>query len=86
MHHCTAFDFAKFNPVESKSSAKVQRLREANNWYCFEWDSRDDLDLYGTWKTGGSYGALGIEVRPCASRWTAFDGTVYGGGDECVWD
>ena len=43
-------------------------------------------DLYGSWKTGGQYAAIKIDVRPCSSSWVAFDGTVHGGSDDCVWD
>ena len=29
---------------------------------------------------------LGFELLPCASKYTAIDGTVHGGGDDCNWD
>ena len=53
--------------------------------YCYDW-GEDGFDLYGSWKSGGNSTALSFDLLPCASRYTAIDGTVHGGGDDCEWD
>ena len=45
-----------------------------------------DIDLYGDWKSDTEYSVLEIMLLPCATRFTAYDGTVHGGGENCVWD
>ena len=42
--------------------------------------------MKGTWRTDDDYRILDFRMIPCASQYTAFDGTVYGGDDSCVWD
>ena len=85
MHICTEADFAKFHEPEIGQRSKITRLKNDNAWYCVDLESTI-AELYGTWRSGSSYAAIKIDVRPCASRWTAADGKVYGGYDYCVWD
>ena len=42
--------------------------------------------LFGGWKTGKTYRALDLQLLPCASRYVAYDGTVYEDDGSCIWD
>ena len=85
MKPCTDTQLAKLYPAESAIvEARLQSLKAAKLLYCYEFE--DGLDLYGSYRDGNMYQSLDIGVYPCASRYTASDGTVHGGGDDCVWD
>ena len=85
MSPCTADDMARFYPSEERSLAKIQNLFEKQALYCIE-EQLYDIDLYGNWVSDSYYSALDIMLIPCATRYTAYDGTVHGGGDNCNWN
>ena len=45
-----------------------------------------DIDLYGSWKSGEAYSAVDVQLVPCASRITLFDGSELGADESCEWD
>ena len=45
-----------------------------------------DFEMNGTWRTDDEYKSLDFRMIPCASQYTAFDGTIHGGDESCVWD
>ena len=42
--------------------------------------------LYGGWRSGTTYGALDVQILPCASRYVAYDGSVSEDDGSCIWD
>ena len=65
--------------------AKANKLREGSHLYCYDWEE-PGFDIYGLSERSDDYQVLEFGLYPCASRYTAMDGTVHGGGDDCVWD
>ena len=73
---------ARFHPTEERSVTKVQNLFEKQFLYCID-EQLYDIDLYGDWISDTLYAALDIILIPCATCYTAYDGTVHGAGDNC---
>ena len=44
-----------------------------------------EFDIYGTWVVG-KYTAIDVMLVPCASNVTAYDGSMIGDAEDCVWD
>ena len=63
----------------------MEKLKTSKLLYCYDW-GEEGYDLYGAWSAGSTYQALELGIFPCASQYTAIDGTVHGGGDNCAWD
>ena len=78
MKPCTTDDIVRFHPTEERSVTKVQNLFEKQLLYCLD-EQLYDIDLYGNWISDTNYAALDIMLIPCATRYTAYDGTVHGG-------
>ena len=85
MHRCSNADFEKFNSIENIAAAKVKKFKEGDHWFCYD-DSALDFEIKGTWRTDEVYNALDIRLLPCASQYTAFDGSIHGGDESCEWD
>ena len=58
---------------------------EGHHWFCFDWKTTD-FDIYGTWRTDEYFSALEIRMLPCATQVTAFDGSLLGGDQSCIYD
>ena len=85
MHKCTAEDYAKFNLLESEVSRKIESLRKEGGLFCLHWTELGN-DIWGTWADGKGYAALDIQAVPCGYQYTAYDGTVERGREDCNWD
>ena len=85
MYRCTDEDYDHFHTTETRSLKKVENLRKANEFFCFDW-KKADFAIYGNWEGDTEWAAADIQFIPCESRWTAYDGTIHGGGDHCAQD
>ena len=85
MYTCTDEDFKLFHTTETRSRDKVDRLRKANELFCFDW-KKAKLVIFGNWERDTEWAAAEIQIMPCESRWTAHDGKIHGGGKHCAWD
>ena len=45
-----------------------------------------DFKLFGTNFASSDYNAIDVALYPCASRIEAYDGSILGADDSCVWD
>ena len=79
MYLCKDEDYKHFHETETRSLKKVEKLRKANEFFCFDW-KKANLAIYGNWETDTEWAAAEISILPCESRWTAHDGTIHGGG------
>ena len=85
MHPCTEKEFSRFNPASNRSSKKMDNYQEDGYLMCLDWRAAN-FELYGTWRVDTDYAAVDVVIMPCGSRYVAYDGTIHGGGDDCVWD
>ena len=85
MHRCTDEEFTQFYPPDQSGAEKVVNMQEAKEFFCMDQKARDHM-LFGGWKTGKTYRALDVQLLPCASRYVAYDGTVYEDDGSCIWD
>lgn len=53
--------------------------------YCLDWQEQD-LELYGTWRSGGEYAAIDIIAAPCGMRYRTSNGTVIEPREDCNWN
>ena len=85
MHKCTDKDYAKFNPPENEAYGKLEKIRKEGGLFCLDWTEHGH-EIWGTWTNGKSYGAMDIMAVPCGYQYTAYDGTVERGREDCNWD
>ena len=86
MHRCTDDDFENFFPTEKASKLIIEKYKEENNLFCYDREALAEFEMNGTWRTDAEYRSLDFRMIPCAVQYTAFDGTVHGGDESCVWD
>ena len=43
-------------------------------------------EIYGSWTTDATFAAVDIQIWPCATAWTDYNGTQHGGHSDCKWD
>lgn len=86
MHKCTNEEFNMFKPAKNEGTAtKVNQFHADGHFFCNDWKAMR-FALRGTETSGLEYTTFDPMLIPCASKVTLFDGSVIGGGDECVWD
>ena len=87
MHVCTADEYQRFyEPRQSAGPSKIDELKEKDAFYCLGAEAMQ-YALFGNWASSSSYKAIEINAIPCATQYTsAIDGSIIGGGDECVKD
>ena len=86
MHVCNSEDFDRFKPASSKAKEeKVQRLFKAGKIFCLD-QEMSSFSLKGTESLTQDFNSIDAMVIPCASQFKLTDGSVVGGGDECVWE
>ena len=85
---CRDEDYAKFYPLDERSSPKLeQTLRDPNReLYCIDWEEAN-VELYGLESTG-NFAFLQIAAVPCNQKLTHH---MIGGLEDridkdCVWD
>ena len=60
-------------------------MKRDDGLFCLDWQVQGH-DIWGTWTSGESYGAMDIMAIPCGNEYTAYDGRVMGASDDCNWD
>ena len=60
-------------------------FKEGGHWFCFDWRTTE-FDIIGTWRTDLVYSALEMRMLPCATQFIAFDGSIHGGDDTCIYN
>ena len=86
MHRCTDADFDNFYPIAPETFEKVTKFKDDGRWFCFDIKAFEDITMHGRWVDDDDYQSFDFRMIPCASQYTAFDGTVHGGSESCIWD
>ena len=63
----------------------AKEILEDGNLFCLDWENIE-FSLHGDRWSGQSYSSIDIMLVPCATQFRAYDGSTFGGGDECEWD
>ena len=75
MHPCRDEELSRFYPPADKATeTKVNRLKEAGNLFCIDWDQANKK-LYGSEIQGLDFAVADPSIFPCASRVTLQDGS-----------
>ena len=86
MYPCTPFDYDKFFPVEERSRAQLEEIRNnpKRELLCIDW-SVAEAEIYGT-QSSGVYGTLDIVAMPCNMDLRRFGIEDPRIDPECKWD
>ena len=86
MYRCTDDDFARFNlPENELVAAKMEKFFDQGHFFCFDY-KKFELLIYGAENSGVDFAAFDPMLVPCGSQITLYDGSIIGGGDECVYE
>ena len=75
MHQCSDEEFERFHPIEDESRAAVAKIRAAGKFKCFDWQ-KEDMDVYGNWRSDANWFGFEIGLYPCATRLDLYDGRI----------
>ena len=85
LHPCTEEEFEKFYSAKDQQTAnEVANYQESGNLFCLH-PKILEFNMWGSEMKGSEYNVIDIQLAPCATQIELFDGSLWGGEEQCVW-